>query len=101
MTLDDIHGPDKTNVNGIGAWSEQGIVGRGILLDYEAWREETQQGLSHNAFKPGSIPLKDLKAVAEWEGVELKFGDILIIRSGKLVLAFLPSTNRHVAGPQG
>ncbi|GAB7351379.1 hypothetical protein MBLNU459_g2060t1 [Dothideomycetes sp. NU459] len=83
VTLDDIHGPNKTNVNGIGSWSEQGIVGRGVLLDYERWREETQQGrLSHNAFKPGSIPLKDLKAVAEWEGVQLKFGDILIIRSG-------------------
>lgn len=72
-------------MNGIGAWSEQGIVGRGVLLDYEAWRKETQQDLSHNAFEPGSIPFKDLKAVADWEGLELKFGDILIIRSGKYI----------------
>lgn len=81
VTLDDIHN-GKTNVNGIGAWSEQGIVGRGVLLDYESWRK-VKGGEFHDAFKPGSIPLKDLKAVAEWEGVEIKFGDILIIRSGE------------------
>ncbi|KAK6400335.1 hypothetical protein LTR81_024384 [Elasticomyces elasticus] len=41
VTLDDIHGTnghEKSNVNGIGAWSKQGIVGRGILLDYHEWR---------------------------------------------------------------
>lgn len=78
-TIEDIHAPNST-INGIGAWSEQGIVGRGILLDYESWRQT--QGLSHDAFSAGSIPLDHLKAVAEWEGVEIKFGDILIIRSG-------------------
>ncbi|KAF1352126.1 hypothetical protein BDV97DRAFT_348816 [Delphinella strobiligena] len=79
-TIEDIHSADST-INGIGAWSEQGIVGRGILLDYESWRQ-TQKDLSHDAFSAGSIPLSHLLAVAEWEGVEIKFGDILIIRSG-------------------
>lgn len=78
-TIEDIHAAGST-INGIGAWSEQGIVGRGILLDYESWRQT--QRLSHDAFSAGSIPLDHLKAVAEWEGVEIKFGDILIIRSG-------------------
>ncbi|KAK6001818.1 hypothetical protein QM012_002308 [Aureobasidium pullulans] len=83
VTLDDIHS-DNSTINGIGAWSEKGIIGRGILLDFEAWREEHNHPLK-DAFKPGSITLSELKAVAEWEGVEIKFGDILIIRSGYMV----------------
>jgi len=80
VTLDDIHS-DNSTINGIGAWSEKGIIGRGILLDYEAWRQEHNHPLK-DAFKSGAITLSELKAVAEWEGVEIKFGDILIIRSG-------------------
>jgi hypothetical protein len=80
VTLDDIHSENST-INGIGAWSEKGIIGRGILLDYEAWRDEHNHPLK-DAFKSGAITLSELKAVAEWEGVEIKFGDILIIRSG-------------------
>ncbi|KAI4834482.1 hypothetical protein E4T45_10038 [Aureobasidium sp. EXF-8846] len=83
VTLDDIHSENST-INGIGAWSEKGIIGRGILLDYEAWREEHGHPLK-DAFKTGAITLSELKAVAEWEGVEMKFGDILIIRSGYMV----------------
>lgn len=87
VTMDDIHGPNKTNVNGIGAWAEQGIVGRGVLLDYHAWRQATGVEIDKNeAFRTGGIPLADLKAVAEWEGVQFKFGDILIIRSGACTL---------------
>lgn len=83
VTQNQIHDSEhKSCVNGIGAWSEKGIVGRGILLDYERWRSETQPHLTHNAFKPGSIPLKDLIAVLEWQKVTPKFGDILLIRSG-------------------
>lgn len=82
MTVEQISGPNATNVNGIGAWTEQGIVGRGVLLDWYAWMQE-QGKPAHNAFEAGDIPLSDLKKVAEWEGVEFKFGDILIIRSGE------------------
>ena len=83
--MDDIHGPNKTNVIGIGKWAEQGIVGRGILLDYHGWREANNVTVNkHSAFKTGGIPVGELKAVAEWEGLEIKFGDVLFIRSGKL-----------------
>lgn len=68
-------------MNGIQAMSEHGIVGRGVLLDFHSWRLE--QGIEYEAFKTGSIPLSYLKAVAEKQGTEIKFGDILIIRSGK------------------
>ncbi|PNS15735.1 hypothetical protein CAC42_4187 [Sphaceloma murrayae] len=83
VTLEDIHGPNCSNVNGIGAWAAQGIVGRGILLDYHAWRtRDGAQVAKHDAFTTGSIPLADLKAVAEWQGTEIRFGDVLFIRSG-------------------
>ena len=83
VTMDDIHGTngkEKTNVNGIGAWAAQGIVGRGILLDYHSWR--LKQGRAHDAFATGSISVADLQAVAKAQGTEIKFGDILLVRSG-------------------
>lgn len=84
VTLDDIHGtngkPAGSSVNGIGAWSEQGIVGRGVLLDYHAWR--LAQGRQHDAFATQAISLADLKAVAAAQGTEIRFGDILLVRSG-------------------
>jgi len=83
VTLDQIHGTngvEKSNINGIGAWAEKGIIGRGILLDYHEWR--LQNGKDHNAFETRAIPLSDLKAVAQSQNTEIKFGDILLIRSG-------------------
>ncbi|QDS75768.1 hypothetical protein FKW77_008723 [Venturia effusa] len=80
VTQDDIHGEHATNVNGIHVWSEKGIVGRGILLDYHTWRLENN--IAFDAFANDSIPLEHLKAVLESQGTEIKFGDILIVRSG-------------------
>ena len=63
--------------------AEHGIVGRGVLLDFHSWREAQNPPISYDAFQTGSIPLKYLLATAEAQGTEIKFGDILIIRSGK------------------
>ncbi|KAF2153233.1 hypothetical protein K461DRAFT_327623 [Myriangium duriaei CBS 260.36] len=85
VTLDDIHGEHKSNVNGIGAWAAQGIVGRGVLLDYHGWRAATKPEVKvdkFHAFTTGSISIADLKSVAEWQGTELHFGDVLFVRSG-------------------
>ena len=83
VTLDEIHGRngvEQTNRLGISNMAEQGICARGILLDYHEWR--LKQGRAHNAFETGSISVADLKAVAADQGTEIKFGDVLIIRSG-------------------
>jgi len=93
ITLQDIHGVGngddgkggRTTVNGIQAMAEHGIVGRGILLDFHSWRLAQDPPIPYDAFKAGSIPLKYLKAVAAAQGTEIKFGDILIIRSGYMV----------------
>ncbi|KAF2167663.1 hypothetical protein M409DRAFT_65801 [Zasmidium cellare ATCC 36951] len=85
VTLDEIHGRngvEKTNRNGIGAWAEQGIVGRGILLDYHAWR--IKNNIPHDAFETASISAETLQKVAADQGTEIHFGDILLLRSGYL-----------------
>jgi len=84
VTQDHVHGRNsvpKSNVLGVGAWAEKGgIVGRGILLDYHAWR--LKHNLEHDAFATASISAETLRRVAEYQGTEIKFGDILLIRSG-------------------
>ncbi|KAK8161060.1 hypothetical protein BKA80DRAFT_332886 [Phyllosticta citrichinensis] len=80
VTVEQISGEGASKVNGIGAWSEKGIVGRGVLLDYHNWR--VKKGLPFDAFQSGSIPLSQLKEIAADQGVEIKFGDILLLRVG-------------------
>ncbi|KAF3770990.1 hypothetical protein M406DRAFT_245045 [Cryphonectria parasitica EP155] len=90
VTLEDIgaHGRDKdgkkTTVNGIQAWAEQGIVGRGILIDLVAWREkQTDPSLqTFDCFATSPIPLAHLQACLRDQGTEVRFGDILFIRTG-------------------
>lgn len=63
-------------------WVERGgIVGRGVLLDYHGWREQT--GLPPVAVDSSvSITADELDAVAKHQGTQFRDGDILIIRSG-------------------
>ncbi|KAF2115724.1 hypothetical protein BDV96DRAFT_55183 [Lophiotrema nucula] len=81
VTLEDIHTPGST-VNGVGAWSEKGIVGRGILIDYYSWAQNQDPPIPHDAFATSSIPLEHLKAALAAQGTEIRFGDILFTRTG-------------------
>lgn len=63
-------------------WIENGgIVGRGILLDYVRWRQETGQPAA-DPTSTHSITVPELEQVAKHQGLEFKPGDILIVRSG-------------------
>ncbi|WP_020659954.1 cyclase family protein [Amycolatopsis benzoatilytica] len=65
---------------GIQVWAERGIAGRFVLLDAARYRAE--QGIP---IDPGaSVPFDaaDLEAVREQHGVDLRRGDILLIRFG-------------------
>ncbi|KAL3473412.1 hypothetical protein BJX99DRAFT_248958 [Aspergillus californicus] len=78
--LEDLLG---STVNGIHAWVEKGgIVGRGVLLDYAAWAETNDIVVNH--FSPHTITVATLDQIAIYQGVELRQGDILFIRSGWL-----------------
>ncbi|KAI1214809.1 uncharacterized protein F4807DRAFT_9335 [Annulohypoxylon truncatum] len=95
VTQDDIHGcgPDgkKSTVNGIHAWTDQGIVGRGILIDHHSWRQRQPPSsvTPYDSFSSLSIPLTELLACLASQDTVPRFGDILFIRSG--FLATLPS----------
>lgn len=60
-------------------------MGRGILLDFHSWRLAQNPPIAYDPFKRDSITLEQLKAVAKAQGTEIKFGDILLIRSGMLI----------------
>lgn len=60
--------------------SRGGLVGRGVLVDYCAYAQA--HGIEYSAFESHQITVEDLEAVIQWEGVELRQGDILIVRSG-------------------
>ncbi|KAK1778389.1 hypothetical protein QBC45DRAFT_328425 [Copromyces sp. CBS 386.78] len=96
VTMEDIHEDGGSGVNGIQAWAQKGIVGRGVLVDHHSWRleqinkkQQPNQELdprlvNFDHFATTPIPLEDIRACLESQGTEIKFGDILFIRSGSL-----------------
>lgn len=55
-------------------------MGRGVLLDFDRWRRANN--VPADMFTYTEIPLKYLKAVAESQGTEIRWGDILFVRVG-------------------
>lgn len=60
--------------------SRGGLVGRGVLVDYKAYADA--HGIRYSPFESHRITTEAIEAVAKWEGLEFRQGDILIIRSG-------------------
>lgn len=73
-------GPPITDKLGINKWCRSGIVGRGVLLDYLRWAEDN--GRPYQLLGDHAIDVDDLDACAKAQGVQLKQGDILLIRAG-------------------
>ena len=65
---------------GIDNLARRGIAGRGVLADVARYYDRA--GKSINFTKAESIPLDDVQATLEEEGVALRAGDILLIRIG-------------------
>ena len=65
---------------GIDNLARRGIAGRGVLADVARYYDRV--GKSINFTKAESIPLDDVQATLEEEGVALRAGDILLIRIG-------------------
>lgn len=78
----DLADPQKRdNLPGLEHWHKRGgVVGRGVLLDYRAYADAN--GVVYEPFSRHVITIEDLEKVAEFQGTELKRGDILIIRAG-------------------
>ena len=61
------------------AWAAQGIVGRGVLIDYYTWAQEHEP---YNPLSTHPITPESLKQVIAAQNLELRPADILFIRSG-------------------
>ncbi|KAL6703137.1 hypothetical protein ACN47E_010199 [Coniothyrium glycines] len=60
-----------------------GLVARGVLLDYKAWYEATAgANPPYHPFNGHRISVADLEAIAAHQGVELRHGDVLVVRTG-------------------
>lgn len=65
---------------GINRYAEHGIVGRGVLLDVDRYRRSVGRPVDHDGAE--AIPVADVEATAQHQGVDLVAGDILMIRTG-------------------
>lgn len=66
--------------NNIAAWAKKGIVTRGVLLDLE--RTAAAAGRPYDPGASHAFSVADLEAAREAAGVELRPGDVLILRTG-------------------
>lgn len=74
-------------------WHQRGCVtGRGVLVDFKSYAEF--QRIRYDEFSSFRIGIKDLEAVAAWQGLTFRTGDILLIRFG------VTETLGQMSGPE-
>jgi hypothetical protein len=66
--------------HGVDRWCEAGVVGRAVLADVDRWRARVGRPLHQGASDP--IFPADLEQTLDWEGVSVRDGDILLVRTG-------------------
>jgi kynurenine formamidase len=69
---------------GIHHWARQGIIGRGVLVDLAAFasRDSGDGPDGYDPFTRVAFTPDDLRAALDAQGVELRRGDILCVRTG-------------------
>jgi kynurenine formamidase len=73
---------DEGGALGIERWARHGIIGRGVLLDAARYFEHRGTPLPPDARRP--ITPDDLDAIAAAQGVTVRPGDIVMVRTGWL-----------------
>jgi kynurenine formamidase len=68
--------------HGIHFWAERGLAGRAVLADVGRWREAQGRPLTYDS--PDPIEPADVDATLAAQGVELRTGDVLLLRTGWL-----------------
>ena len=66
-----------------------GMAARGVLIDYKAYAEE--KGIPFHPLDTVRITVQDMEACAAHYGVEFRFGDVLLVRTGATEIYELPS----------
>ncbi|GAM83708.1 hypothetical protein ANO11243_016970 [Dothideomycetidae sp. 11243] len=86
---DDITGPNANHRCSVHHFSEHGIAGRGVLIDFASWAEKT--GKKYDPWAHDEISYDDLAAAGKEQGIDIRpaaqggdvhIGDMLFIRSG-------------------
>ncbi|KAF9559510.1 hypothetical protein CPC08DRAFT_708803 [Agrocybe pediades] len=80
--------PDPSQIDpiltrvGMQNWANHGICGRGVLLDIVSYHEKNGGKLPYDPWTTHAITVADLEAVARYQNVEFRTGDILLLRVG-------------------
>lgn len=94
----DILGPGANHKCSVHYWTEHGIAGRGILLDYRSYCEK--KGAAFNSYEADRISYAELEACGKDQGIDIRpqaqggdiqIGDMLFIRSGFIKTYFSKS----------
>lgn len=80
ITQEQIHSASRTHHNDLQPWTTRNLAGRGVLIDYASYAQ--RQGISVEAFSTHQITVADIEATAEEQGVTLRAGDVLFMRTG-------------------
>ncbi|CAG1989651.1 unnamed protein product [Fusarium graminearum] len=72
---------DRSNDRiGIQHWAQEGITGRGVLIDYASWAEK--RGIKYKTFSQHTIKLVEILEIAKECNITFQRGDILLVRIG-------------------
>ena len=74
------YGGVDADAHGVDDWARRGIVGSAVLADVARWRESVGRPLRHE--EPDPIGPEDVLQTLSAQGVEVRTGDILVIRTG-------------------
>lgn len=81
VTQDDIHQEERTTVNGMEAWADRGVAGRGVLVDYHSWAQRND--VQFDRLSEHAIKLNTIKDIIRESQVKIRRGDILLLRTGE------------------
>lgn len=98
VTAADVTGQPGTRV-GIEHWARRGIAGRGVLLDVA--RFLASEGRPIDARESVGVTVADLEACRVAQGVEIRPGDVLLVRTGWIAwyLQLDAVTRRMISSP--
>ncbi|MCL2393357.1 MAG: cyclase family protein [Acidimicrobiaceae bacterium] len=68
--------------HGVHFWARRGLVGRAVLADVERWRASAGRPIRQG--EADVITVDDLQSTLDAEGVEVRPGDVLLLRTGWL-----------------
>lgn len=86
VTQEEIHGDQKSRINGLDAWANRGIAGRAVFIDFFDWAIEN--GIDYNPLSSYPVSTDLIKKIVLEKKIVIRTGDIFILRTGKIANCF-------------